>query len=133
MTGQHIHKHREIFFAEFPPDQTPGAAEALRSLEEVTVELLKEKRAIGVDYDLNQHSLSEIEAFLTQRGFHLDDTLSGKLMRALIHYAEETQLHNLDAPGNPAKQAQQEAYVSEWEHHPHGDHDDTPPEWREYK
>ncbi|MDQ5915961.1 MAG: hypothetical protein QG584_1854, partial [Pseudomonadota bacterium] len=24
-------------------------------------------------------------------------------------------------------------YVHAWEQHPHGDHDDTPPEWREYK
>lgn len=134
MTGNPLPKHRELFFAEFPPDQIPGAVDALRSLEQVSVELLKEKQAIGIDYDLHAHSLAELEEFLTQRGFRLDDTLLAKLTRALIHYAEETQLHNLEAPDRlPAKKAQQEAYIREWEHHPHGDHDETPPEWREYK
>lgn len=134
MNPAHLHKHREIFFSEFPPDQVPGAAEALRSLEQVSVELLQEKRAIGVDYDLSEHTLRELEEYLKQRGYHLEETLLGKLARALVHYAEETELHNLEAPGSSMKtSAQQEAYVTEWEHHPHGDHDDTPPEWREYK
>jgi hypothetical protein len=31
------------------------------------------------------------------------------------------------------KRSSQEAYGKAWEQHPHGDHDDTPPEWREYK
>ncbi len=54
-------------------------------------------------------------------------------MRALIYYVEETQLHNLDAPDRLLKKSQHEAYTHAWERHPHGDHDDTPPEWREYK
>lgn len=133
MTDNRLHKHREIFFAEFPPNQVLGAAEALSSLEQITVELLQEKRAIGIDYDLNEHTLEELEAYLTKQGYALDDKLLEKLARALVHYAEETELHNLGVPENPAEQAQQKAYVNEWENHPHGDHDDTPPEWREYK
>lgn len=134
MTANHLHKHREIFFSEFPPDQVPGAVEALRALEQVTVELLQEKQAIGIDYDLTEHTLEELELYLTKQGYQLNSTLLGKLGRALVHYVEETQLHNLEAPGTSVKNsAQQEAYVKEWEHHPHGDHDDTPPEWREYK
>ncbi len=54
-------------------------------------------------------------------------------MRALIYYVEETQLHNLEAPHKPLKRSQSEAYTHAWERHPHGDHDDTPPEWREYR
>lgn len=133
MTTDSIPKHREIFFAEFPPNQIADAAALLRSLEEVTVQLLQEKSALGVDYDLTQHTMQELEEILTQRGYRLDDAIQTQLVRALIHYAEETQLHNLEAPEKPLKQAQQNAYVQEWEHHPHGDHDDTPPEWREYK
>ena len=133
MADGQLHKHREIFFAEFPPNQVPGAAEQLRSLEEVTVELVQTKRAVGVDYDLTEHTLRELEDHLTERGYHLENTLLNKLVRALIHYVEETQVHNLEAPEKPPKHAQQEAYVTEWEHHPHGDHDETPPEWREYK
>ena len=76
---------------------------------------------------------AKLEGALEDRGFHLDTTLMSKMMRALIYYVEETQLHNLDAPDKPLKKSQSEAYTQAWERHPHGDHDDTPPEWREYK
>jgi hypothetical protein len=55
------------------------------------------------------------------------------MIRALIYYVEETQLHNLEAPDRLLKKSQNEAYTHAWERHLHGDHDDTPPEWREYK
>ena len=51
----------------------------------------------------------------------------------LFRSVEDTQLHNMGAPEKRLKRSSQEAYVHAWEHHPHGDHDDTPPEWREYK
>ena len=54
-------------------------------------------------------------------------------MRALFYYVEETQLHNLEAPERIRRKSQSEAYTNAWERHPHGDHDDTPPEWRDYK
>ena len=69
---------------------------------------------------------------MIDQGFHLDNTLMSKLMRTFIYYVEEIQLHNLGAPSRPLKSAP-EGYVKAWEQHPHGDHDDTPPEWREYK
>ncbi|OQA31761.1 MAG: hypothetical protein BWY57_02253 [Betaproteobacteria bacterium ADurb.Bin341] len=133
MNTDDFHKHREIFLAELPPGQVDAAGEALRRVEHVTVALAREKRAIGVDYDLTEHTLAELESHLTQQGFHLDNALLNRLARALIHYIEETQLHNLEAPEKPLKTAQQDAYVTDWQQHPHGDHDETPPEWREYK
>ncbi len=128
-----IRKERNIPFAKFPPGQVPEAADVLHKLEHVDVEPQVERRIVGVAYDLYEHSLQELETTLEDRGFHLDSTLMSKLMRALIYYVEETQLHNLDAPDRPLKKSQNEAYTHAWERHPHGDHDDTPPEWREYK
>jgi hypothetical protein len=128
-----IRKERNVQFSKFPPGQVPEAADFLRKLEHVDVEPQVERRMVGVAYDLYEHSLQELESALEDRGFHLDSTLMSKLMRALIYYVEETQLHNLDAPDRPLKKSQNEAYTNAWERHPHGDHDDTPPEWREYK
>ena len=34
------------------------------------------------------------------------------------------------APERLLKKSQNEAYTHAWERHLHGDHDDTPPEWR---
>lgn len=133
MTSSDLRKHREILFSKFPPGQVPEAADDLQRLEEVEVATRIEKRAVAVDYELQQHTLQELEAHLEDKGYHLDNTLMSKLTRALIHYVEDTQLHNLGAPEKLLKKSSQEAYVKAWEHHPHGDHDDTPPEWREYK
>ena len=133
MSSTDLKKNREILFSKFPPGQVPEAADDLKHLEEVEVALKVEKRAVGVEYELQQHTLRELEDHLEDKGYHLDNTLMSKLTRALIHYVEETQLHNLGAPERRMKRSSQEAYIKAWEHHPHGDHDDTPPEWREYQ
>ena len=133
MSKADLRKEREILFSKFPPGQVPEAADDLQRLEEVEVAPKYERRAVDVTYDLQQHTLQELEEHLVDKGYHLDNTLMSKLTRALIHYVEETQLHNLGAPEKRLKRSSQEAYVKAWEHRPHGDHDETPPEWREYK
>ena len=137
-TPQHkptpIRKERNVLFSRFPPGQVPEAADFLKRVDdqlEVAPDI--ERRAVGVAYDLREHCLQELEEALEDRGFHLDTALMTKMLRALIYYVEETQLHNLDAPDHPLKKSQSEAYTQAWERHQHGDHDDTPPEWREYK
>lgn len=127
-----LYKEREILFAKFPPGQVPEASDHLSAKEALDVEPHVEKRTVAVGYELTDYTLSDLEEELVEKGYHLDNTLFSKLTRALIHYVEETQLHNLDAPEYRLKRSD-EAYVRAWEQHPHGDHDDTPPEWREYK
>jgi hypothetical protein len=133
MPNDDLRKKREILFAKFPPGQVPEAADDLGTLDDVAVEPKYEKRSLGVAYELSAHTLRELDEHLIDKGYHLDNTLLSKLTRALIYYIEDTQLHNIGAPEKRLKRSSQEAYVKAWEHHPHGDHDDTPPEWREYK
>jgi hypothetical protein len=133
MPNDDLRKKREILFAKFPPGQVPEAADDLGTLDDVRVEPKYEKRSLGVAYELSAHTLRELDEHLIDKGYHLDNTLLSKLTRALIYYIEDTQLHNIGAPEKRLKRSSQEAYVKAWEHHPHGDHDDTPPEWREYK
>lgn len=128
-----IRKERSIQFAEIPPGQVPEAADFLGGLERLELRPRSRELTIDVAYDLHDHSLEELESALEDKGFHLDCSLLNKLIRALIYYVEETEIHNLDAPTRLLKKSQNEAYTQAWERHPHGDHDDTPPEWREYK
>ena len=128
-----IRKERRILFAKLPPGQVDKATNFLSSIEHLEVVPQIEQRIIDIAYDLHEHSLEELESTLEDKGFHLDSTLLSKLMRALTYYVEETQLHNLGAPERLLKKSQHEAYTQAWERHLHGDHDDTPPEWREYK
>ena len=114
-----IRKERNVLFSKFPPGQVPEASDFLSKIEHVEVEPRVERRAVGVAYDLHQHSLQELEGALEDKGYHLDNTLMSKMMRALIYYVEETQLHNLDAPERPLKKSQHEAYTHAWERHPH--------------
>ena len=133
MSGPDLKKKREILFSKFPPGQVPEAADDLQHLAAVEVDPKFEKRSVGVAYDLTDHTLRELDDHLVEKGFHLDNTLMTKLTRALIYYVEETQLHNLGAPEKRLKRSEQEAYVQAWGNRPHGDHDETPPEWRDYK
>jgi hypothetical protein len=128
-----IRKERVIRFAELPPGQVLEAADFLGGLAGLEIVPEVAERSIALVYDLHEHSLEEIESVLEDVGFHLETALFAKLMRALIYYSEETEIHNLDAPRRLLKKSQNEAYTRAWERHPHGDHDDTPPEWREYK
>ena len=128
-----IRKERTIRFAEFPPDQVPEASDFLGGLERLEIAPNIEDLSIDVAYDLHEHSLEELESALEEKGFHLECSLLNKLIRALFYYVEETEIHNLDAPRRLLKKSQNEAYTQAWERHPHGDHDDTPLEWREYK
>ena len=128
-----MRKEREILFAQFPPDQVCPACEFLAQQEDVQASPKADQLTVEVIYDLRDYTLAALENELKIQGFHLDNTLFSKLMRALIDYVEETQLHNLGAPRRLLKKSQTEAYTQAWERHPHGDHDDTPPEWREYK
>jgi len=133
MADADLKKKREILFSKFPPGQVPEAADDLQHIEAVEVRAKFEKHSLDVSYDLQQHTLRELDEHLVDKGFHLDNTLYTKLTRALIYYVEDTQLHNIGAPEKRLKRTASEAYVNAWKQHPHGDHDDTPPEWRQYK
>lgn len=128
-----IRKERTLYFSEIPPGQVEEAARFLAGLTGLSVAPHPEQLSIDVSYDLHDHSLEELENILIDKGFHLGCALLVKLMRALYYYVEETELHNLEAPERLLKKSQNQAYIQAWERHPHGDHDDTPLEWREYK
>ena len=70
-----IRKQRNILFAKFPPDQVPAASDFLGRIEQLEVEQREQERAVGVAYDLHQHSLQELEGTLEDQGYHLDNTL----------------------------------------------------------
>lgn len=126
------YKRREIRFGLFPPGQTENALTLLAGLENLKVDPIPGRRAITVGYELTEYTLQGLENALRDQGFHLENTLYSKLMRALVNFCEDTQLHNLQSPERLIKKSN-EVYVKAYEHHPHGDHDDTPPELREYK
>jgi hypothetical protein len=125
-------KARELRFRPLPPGQVEQAMRSLSMLKGLHVEPGKSALALMVRYSLVDYSLESLETALQDAGFHLDGALFVKLRRALIYFCEETQRHNLLSPERLIKQSN-EVYVKVYDHHLHGDHDDTPPDLREFK
>lgn len=125
-------KHREIHFFKLKPDQATDALALLATLPGLEVAPGAQPNSVSVWYDIADHCMEDLENLLIDRGFHLETTLYYKLVRALVYFSEETQRRNLGQPERLIKKSH-DVYSKAWEHHPHGDHDDTPPELREYK
>jgi hypothetical protein len=133
LAPQHgMRKHREIHFFKLKPDQVDEAIALFSTLPGLEVAPGTQPNSVSVWYDIADHSMEGLENLLIDRGFHLETTLYHKLVRALVYFSEETQRRNLGQPERLIKKSH-DVYSKAWEHHPHGDHDDTPPELREYK
>ncbi len=125
-----IVKTREICF-DCSADEVAQALQVLGQLQHLKAQLSPHKCCILVNYNLFDHTLQSIEDLLAAQNLHPDHSFLHKIKRALSEYSEQIQRENLKVPERQQKARQ--IYSQAYEHHPHGDHDDTPEEWREYK
>lgn len=86
---------------------------------------------LRVRYHVCEYTLEGLETALSSQGFHLDNSLLSKLKRALAYFCEGIQRSNVEA--NEPDIKSQQAFMKVYENHLHGDRDDTPEEWRDYK
>ncbi|HLP98902.1 MAG TPA: hypothetical protein VK149_10690 [Sideroxyarcus sp.] len=128
-----LQKQRELFFSDTPADQTEQAYLLLSGLENFHVEKGTQTNSLLIRYSVQHYSLEALEKALLREGFRLKDSLLGKVKKQLIHYCEDVQYHNLKTPEHTTKKTPPEIFVKVYEHHPHGNHDDTPKELRELK
>lgn len=124
-------KHRELRFSTHGFERIDEAGRFLTALGNVTV-TGRRGRALAIEYSLAEHSFRRIEKLLRAQGFLLDTSFSMRLIRAVLYFCEDTQMRNLRQPERLIKKSN-EIYVKAWQHHPHGDHDDTPTELRDYR
>jgi len=124
-------KTREIVFSALPMHQAEAALALLDGMQGMRVEPGRHPTSIVVHYDVCDYTLEKLESALQAQGFHLDNALLQKLRRALIYFCERNQRDNLSVP--PSQQKSAKPFVEAFRHHPHGDQDDTPEEWRSYK
>ncbi|WP_018230742.1 hypothetical protein [Methyloversatilis universalis] len=124
-------KHRELRFCKRCPRSAGDALDLIGRIGRIVVTGQRE-RVIAIEYSLAEHSFRSIERALRKHGFVLDRSIGMRLIRAVLYFCEDTQLRNLKQPERLIKKSN-EIYVQAWEHHAHGDHDDTPSELREYR
>lgn len=125
-----IQKRREIVFDAYPHGQAVLAVQILAGLSDLSVRNL-DAHTIEVCYLIGDYTLEGLESALEAQGFHLQSTLLIRIKRALVYYCERTQRGNIAHPTAPTKQYK--PHVEAWKKRLHGDHDDTPAEWRQYK
>lgn len=126
-------RQRDLVFAANPPGQADRAFQLLTGLEGLQVERGSEANRLRITYSLLDYALESLELALVKEGFILDDSGLGHIGKKLTYYREEVEYHNLNIPERHAKDRKSEIFVKAYDHHLHGDHDDTPPELREYK
>lgn len=121
-----------IYFDRAWPDQAEQALQILDGIEHLKVKRGKTPNSICIAYRVTDYTLHGIEAALISLGFHLDNSWWRRAGRFFAYFGEETELRNLSVPERLIKKSN-EVYSKAWEHHPHGDHDDTPLDLREEK
>ncbi len=127
-----LDKIREIVFHELPAGQAERARELLDGLDSIQASTKLEcRRTLVVQYRVTHYTLQGLEKALETQGFHLDNSLLQKLRRALVYFCENVQRENLVTNAPDAKS--QQVFARVYEQHLHGDKDETPEEWREYK
>jgi hypothetical protein len=125
-----LEKEREIVFHALPLGQVERALSLLDGVDGLTV-VAGVANSLHVRYNVCEYTLEGLEVALSYQGFHLDNSLLSKLKRALAYFCESVQRRNVAA--NEPDIKSQQAFVKVYERHLHGDHDETPEEWRGYK
>lgn len=126
-----LKKDREIVFHALPPGQAERARVLLDGLDGLVVKIGPQCNCLFVRYHICEYTLEGLETALASQGFHLDNSLLSKLRRALAYFSESVQRRNVEADAPDIKS--QQAFITVYERHLHGDCDDTPEEWRGYK
>jgi hypothetical protein len=129
-------KYREIGFSEPHPDphQARSAMLVLSGVEGVIdVSIVQHApTAIRISYDLTVISLSLVEEFLFELGFHLDNSLLSKLKRALYHFTEENERRNLAISTDQDHNSTRDIFMRNYRCRIHGCRDERPEYWRRY-
>jgi hypothetical protein len=129
-----MQKQRELVFASEPPDQVERAYELLAGLESCKVQRSDKPNTLLLCYSLEDYTLAGFERALVAQGFVLDNSMMHRIARQVVHYCEDTELHNMEVPDHPTKKREKEIFIKAYDQHLHGDHDaTTPPEQRHYK
>ena len=126
-------RHREIAFCELHPDpyQARSATLALADVPGIHGVHFVSPTFLRVTYDVLQVTLEEIEAALSEMGFHLDNRLLYRLRRALHYYTEDTVRANNGCP-NGESNCTQKIFAERYGHVDHGCRDHRPDHWRRY-
>jgi hypothetical protein len=125
-------KHRDIRFCRLHPDKQQAHSASLVLSDVEGIERLRPNGSnlLHVSYDITSLSLCLIEDVLVDLGFHLDNSLTVKLKRALYYYTEEVERANLGL--DECGCADRQVFINRYLKLRHGCRDERPEHWRNY-
>lgn len=126
-------KQRDIIFLAPQRERDPAAAAItlLTGVDGIFDLYRNNEYALHVSYNIAQITLCDIEDALQEVGFHLDNSVITKLKRALLYYAEDTQLANLGYDHSQSKSTL-EIFINRYNQMRHGCRDERPEHYRHY-
>lgn len=126
-------KCREIWFRGPHPDpnQALTATLILSDVEGILDVHPTSNAMMMVTYDVSQITLQIIDTFLSELGFHLDNSLLMKLRRALYYYTEELQ-QDVMGCGRGRGNCTRDVFINRYRQLEHGCRDVRPDHWRQY-
>ena len=132
LTSQCV-KHREIGFCALhpDPDQAESACILLQNIQGVLSAESINQHQLNLCYDIRFISLEMIEIFLSNQGFHIDNSLLAKLKRALYYYTDDTERANLSCC-HQQDECTKKVFINQHQHSQHGCQDLRPAHWRRY-
>jgi len=128
-----LQKRRELIFSDNPANQIDQVYLLLSGMENLKVERGSKPDSLVVYYSVEHYSLEGLKKALSREGFSFKLGFFGVIFEKLVNYCEDVQYHNLSIPEHNTKKNPPEIFVKIYDHHPHGNHDDTPKELREFK
>jgi len=128
-----LDKQRELVFTEESSSQVKRAFDILNGLPGLQVFLTAKAHVLAIRYNLRDYTLAGLETALEKEGFHLDHSLLHQIGRNIIHYCEDTSLHNMEIRGHVTKKNESEVFVGVHAQHLHRDSAYQPPQQREYE
>lgn len=89
-------KHRVIQFDSTTPEQLASAVLILERLPGVTAFANVANQSIGIDYWVDEYTLSELELELANRGYLLEGGIRNRILRAEIQRDEDAERDKMD-------------------------------------
>ncbi len=128
-----LDKTRELVFSEEPADQVEQAYLLLSRMEHLKVTRGSAPSSLMIHYNIEHYTHEGLENALTKEGFHFKESLLDKVHKHMVHYCEYVQQHNLSTPEHFTKKNESGVFAQAYGNQPHGNHNDTPKDLREYK
>ncbi|MDP2804790.1 MAG: hypothetical protein Q8O24_02495 [Gallionellaceae bacterium] len=128
-----LQKRRKLFFKDTQPEQVEQAYLLLSSMDNLKVQRGDDPTILIISYSIEHYSHEGLECALIKEGFQFRESFFRRLFKAVVHYCEDVQQHNLSEPEHHTKKNEAGVFAKAYGQHPTHHHDNSAKNIGEYK